>query len=125
MKCWYFDCFTELGKRPIQLIYANAYLYGFAAVIYQKQVGVFDHFETSAALRWHGYRYDHRYTVFQSLAHTLNLEKATWRVLDKYHDARNLAEYEGRLDVNPKLLNEFISVTTELHKRVKALAPMG
>ena len=28
-----------------------------------------------AALRWHGYRSEHRYIVFQTLTHTLALEK--------------------------------------------------
>jgi len=62
-----------------------------------------------AALRWHGYRSDSRYLVFQCLEHTLGLGKAKWRVLDKCHNARNIAEYEGHLDVNPQLLRELIS----------------
>ena len=32
-----------------------------------------------AALRWHGYRSDSRYLVFQALPHTLGLPAATWR----------------------------------------------
>lgn len=63
-----------------------------------------------AALRWHGYRSDSRYLVFQCLQHTLGLERAKWRVLDKCHNARNLAEIEGHLDVNPQLLKELISI---------------
>lgn len=74
-----------------------------------------------AALRWHGYRSDNRFLVFQCLQHTLNLSKAKWRVLDKCHNARNLAEYEGHLDVNPQLLKELISITQELQALVKAL----
>jgi hypothetical protein len=74
-----------------------------------------------AALRWHGYRSDSRYLVFQCLQHTLGLEKAKWRVLDKCHNARNLAEYEGHLDVNPQLLKELIAITQELQRLVKAL----
>jgi hypothetical protein len=35
-----------------------------------------------AALRWHGYRPDKRYIVFQALAHTLDLPAAQWRVLE-------------------------------------------
>ena len=38
-----------------------------------------------AALRWHGYRSDNRYLVFQCLQHTLGLENEKWRVLDKCH----------------------------------------
>lgn len=54
-----------------------------------------------AALRWHGYRSDSRYLVFQCLQHTLGLSRAKWRVLDQCHNQRNLAEYEGHLDINP------------------------
>jgi hypothetical protein len=57
-----------------------------------------------AALRWHGYRSDSRYIVFQCLPHTLDLENAKWRILDKCHSARNLAEYEGHLDIYPSNL---------------------
>ncbi|WP_415900903.1 hypothetical protein [Neptuniibacter sp. QD48_11] len=67
-----------------------------------------------AALRWHGYRSDSRYLVFQCLGHTLGLSKAKWRVLDICHNTRNLAEYEGHLEINPQLLSELISITKEL-----------
>lgn len=77
-----------------------------------------------AALRWHGYRSDVRYLVFQCLEHTLNLSSAQWRVLDQCHNARNLAEYEGHLEVNAQLLKELIEITQEIQTRVKALAPI-
>jgi len=77
-----------------------------------------------AALRWHGYRSDNRYIVFQCLEHTLGLSHAKWRVLDKCHKARNLAEYEGHLDVNPQLLRELVSISKEIQALVKALAPI-
>lgn len=48
-----------------------------------------------AALRWHGYRSENRHLVFQLLPHTLGLPAATWRVLAKAHELRNVAEYEG------------------------------
>lgn len=77
-----------------------------------------------AALRWHGYRSDNRYLVFQCLEHTLGLDKAKWRVLDKCHKARNLAEYEGHLDLNPQLLKELITISKEILGLVKALPPI-
>lgn len=77
-----------------------------------------------AALRWHGYRSDSRYLVFQCLQHTLGLEKAKWRVLDKCHNARNLAEYEGHLEIDQQLLKELISITREVLDLVKALTPI-
>lgn len=75
-----------------------------------------------AALRWHGYRSDNRYLVFQCLQHTVALENAKWRVLDKCHHQRNLAEYEGHLEITPQLLNELIEVTEELISLVEALS---
>ena len=77
-----------------------------------------------AALRWHGYRSDNRYLVFQCLEHTLALDRAKWRVLDKCHHARNLAEYEGHLEINPQLLKELISISHEILVLVKALEPI-
>jgi hypothetical protein len=48
-----------------------------------------------AALRWHGYRSENRYLVFQTLAHTLTLPSKQWRVLDAAHRKRNYVEHEG------------------------------
>src|SRR5690348_14468932 len=42
-----------------------------------------------AAMRWHGYRPDKRFVVFQSLIHTLGLGSEVWRILDKCHGIRN------------------------------------
>lgn len=61
-----------------------------------------------AALRWHGYRSQNRYVVFQALPHTLNIDTAIWRVLDKCHKYRNLAEYEGHLDIEEQLVTDLI-----------------
>ena len=74
-----------------------------------------------AALRWHGYRSDKRYIVFQCLQHTLGLENAKWRVLDQCHRRRNLAEYEGHMDIDAQLLKELIALANELLGRVKDL----
>ena len=76
-----------------------------------------------AALRWHGYRSDSRYLVFQCLQHTVGLENAKWRVLDKCHKQRNLAEYEGLLEITPQLLEELIGLTKELLVLVEAMGP--
>ena len=77
-----------------------------------------------AAMRWHGYRSDNRYLVFQCLQHTVGLENAKWRVLDKCHKQRNLAEYEGLLEITPQLLQELINVIEEVLKLVEALGPV-
>jgi len=77
-----------------------------------------------AAIRWHGYRSDNRYLVFQCLQHTVGFDNAKWRVLDKCHKQRNLAEYEGNLEVTPQLIQELINVTEELLKLVESLGPV-
>ena len=78
-----------------------------------------------AALRWHGYRpANKRYIVFQCLEQTAGLPAAKWRVLDKCHTQRNLAEYQGHVDITPELLQELIAVTQELLALVQALGPV-
>lgn len=77
-----------------------------------------------AALRWHGYRSEHRFTVFQCLEHTVGLPAAQWRVLDQAHRKRNIAEYEGHLDVDRALVEALIRVTTDVASRVVALGPV-
>ena len=64
-----------------------------------------------AALRKAGYRSANRYIVFQVLPHTLGLGPEVWRVLDKCHNARNLGEYEGLLDVDERLVKDLIMAT--------------
>lgn len=65
-----------------------------------------------AALRWHGFRSDNRYLVFQCTPHTLGLDDASWRTLSDCHKKRNVAEYEGYLDVSDLLLAELIRITS-------------
>jgi len=47
--------------------------------------------------------------VFQVLPHTLGLGPEVWRVLAKAHDIRNLAEYEGHVDVEERLVRDVIA----------------
>lgn len=75
-----------------------------------------------AALRIHGYRTDKRYVVFQALPHTLGVETATWRLLDRCHRERNAIEYAGSGSVDEKLLTGLIDATLDLLARVRALA---
>ena len=75
------------------------------------------------ALRLQGYRSDRRYLVFQCLAHTLAVSKAQVRLFALCHDRRNLAEYEGYMDVDEPLLAELIAATDALLPEVqKAMA---
>jgi len=77
-----------------------------------------------AALRWHGYRSENRYLVFQTLPHTLDLDTAQWRVLDQAHNKRNLAEYEGDLDVDDALVAALLRVARAVAERVAKLGPV-
>lgn len=74
-----------------------------------------------AALRWHGYRSENRYLVFQCLTHTAQLRAEQWRVLSDAHRQRNLAEYEGHVD--EALLEALIRVAGEVEKRIANLGP--
>ena len=72
-----------------------------------------------AALRRAGYRSESRYIVFQCLKHTLNLPNEQWRILDQAHRKRNLAEYEGHLDVDDALLEALLRTAHEVENRLK------
>ena len=74
-----------------------------------------------AALRFHGYRSDSRYLVFQCLQHTLELPAERWRVIDQAHRKRNLAEYEGEVDVDEQLLAALLRVAREVAEGVDDL----
>jgi len=70
-------------------------------------------------LRWHGYRPESRYIVFQALEHTLDVDKATCRLLAKCHDHRNRIEYGGLARVDEKLLGELIGAAAMLRERIR------
>jgi hypothetical protein len=76
-----------------------------------------------AALRARGYRSDNRYVVFQVLPHTLGLPTAIWRVLAKCHERRNLAEYEGIVDVDDRLMADLFAAAQAVLEAVRALGP--
>lgn len=79
-----------------------------------------------AVLRHHGYRSENRYIVFQSLTHTLGWPAERWRLLDAAHRARNLAEYEGFMEVELSQVNALIAVVALLLVDVEqavAIAP--
>ena len=83
-----------------------------------------DHALALAALRHRGYRSENRYVVFQALAHTLGLPPETWRVLAKAHERRNLAEYQGVLDIDERLLKDVMAAAQVVLKGVKGLPPL-
>jgi hypothetical protein len=77
-----------------------------------------------AALRWHGYRSDSRYIVFQCLPHTLGICPEIWRVLALCHDRRNRAEYEGALEVDEQLEADLVRAGELLLEKVTSLGPV-
>ena len=77
-----------------------------------------------AALRWHGYRSENRYLVFQCLQHTLGLGPEVWRVLSLCHDRRNRTEYQGHADVDEQLVADLINASQILLDRISELEPV-
>ena len=78
-----------------------------------------------AALRWHGYRSENRYLVFQCLQLTLGVEPEQWRVLALCHERRNVAEYEGYLDVEERLVADLIEMAEIIAGKVAALGKLS
>ena len=74
-----------------------------------------------AALRWHGYRSEYRYIVFQILGSTVSLPAAKWRFLDNCHQKRNRALYDGDYAEDEPLIRDLIDVAKELPAAVEAL----
>jgi hypothetical protein len=77
-----------------------------------------------AALRWHGFRSENRYIVFQVLGSTVSFPAAKWRFLDNCHQKRNVALYDGDYAEDEQLISELIEVAGELQVAVTALGPV-
>jgi hypothetical protein len=67
------------------------------------------------------HRSENRYLVFQVLEHTLGIAPEVWRVLAACHHKRNLAEYEGDLEIDAQLVVDLIKTTLLLLDKVSAL----
>lgn len=78
-----------------------------------------------AAMRWHGYRSENRYLVFQCLPDTAGLLAAEWRVLAKCHERRNIMEYEGDFDIDEQLMTDLARITAGLQQKVLAFGPVS
>jgi hypothetical protein len=76
-----------------------------------------------AALRQQGYRSENRITVFQTLAHTLGTNNADIQIFLRAHNERNLAEYEGRVDIDKRLLADLVRCAKRLETAVGKLVP--
>jgi len=78
-----------------------------------------------AALRWHGFRSDSRYLVFQCLPHTLGVGPDVWRVLSHCHNLRNRGEYEGFLDISETLIDDLVLAAGKIQQKVDSLGPVS
>jgi hypothetical protein len=76
-----------------------------------------------AALRREGYRSENRITVFQTLVHTIGTGAADVQVFLKAHNERNLAEYQGRMEIDEKLLADLIRSTKTIEAAIDNLDP--
>lgn len=76
-------------------------------------------------LRRAGYRASARFLAFQALAHTSSLGAAQRAVLAKAHQRRNLAEYEGHLEVDNQLFEDMLRAGRELLAEVDLLPESG
>ena len=76
-----------------------------------------------AALRHKGYRSENRIAVFQTLVHTLGSDKSDIQVFLRAHNERNLAEYEGRMEIDQALLADLIRSAQKLETAVGKLVP--
>ena len=74
-----------------------------------------------AALRYHGFRPSNRYIVFQVLPHTLGVGPDVWRVLAKGHDMRNVAEYEGELNIDERIVVDMITACRVVAAKLEEL----
>lgn len=83
------------------------------------------HAAALSALRSYGYRSDNRYLVFQCLEHTLGFKPAQWLLLNQALNKRNLAEYEGDLDVTVGIVTELIDHVDALIAAAQALRSPG
>lgn len=99
------------GARKSDLALENRFDLGYGAA----------HALSLAALRWHGYRSENRYLVFQCLQHTLGLGPEHWRVLALCHERRNAADYEGELKIDAKLMAELLKTIDAVLAKVSAL----
>lgn len=76
-----------------------------------------------AALRHGGYRLENRITVFQTLVHTLGADNADIQIFLRAHNERNLAEYQGRMEIDARLLVDLIRCTKKLEAAIGKLDP--
>lgn len=66
-----------------------------------------------------------RFTSTYNAAHAAALAALRWRVLDAAHQKRNMAEYEGFLDVDESHIAELCALVTDLTAEAASLIGEG
>jgi hypothetical protein len=61
--------------------------------------------------------------VFQTLVHTLGTERSHIQTFLKAHNERNLAEDQGRTEIDAELLADLLQSTMAIETEVSKLAP--
>ena len=61
--------------------------------------------------------------MFQTLVHTVGSNKADIQIFLKAHNERNLAAYQGRVDIDEASLADLIAATKRLSESVAKLSP--
>ena len=64
----------------------------------------------------------HHQTAIQCLEHTLGYAPIQWQLFAQAHTKRNLAEYEGDLDVSDGFISELIAHAADLIAAARALS---
>jgi hypothetical protein len=78
---------------------------------------------------WHSRRCANMDTVrktesqYSKRSFTVNSDRADIQIFLKAHNERNLAEYEGRTEINARLLADLIRCTKKLEADVAKLKP--
>ncbi|MGH8250465.1 MAG: hypothetical protein ACREVI_07165 [Steroidobacteraceae bacterium] len=78
----------------------------------------------TAELRYHGYRPQNRYIIFQALPHTLELRPEVWKILSHAHNRRNTGENEGALEISEQFVRDVIKACEVVAESVRALPPL-
>jgi hypothetical protein len=76
-----------------------------------------------AALRQQGYRSTDRNYCFPNSRSYVGTDKADIQIFLKAHNERNLAEYQGRMEIDKQLLTDLIRCTRNLEMAVANLTP--
>ncbi len=59
-----------------------------------------------------------RFDLAYNAAQTLGLGPAVWRILAQCHDMKNLAEYEGEIEVDTRIVTDLIAAVNRVQTAI-------